>query len=232
MKKRMCKYYSTTKYGWLCGRADTHNRECPPHSNWCCEIIPAKPKVVRQKFVRKINRKVGGVNTYANWGNGIVRIELSDGYTTFISEQDVDMVQKFVWHLHGNTKKGLYVKTNIHTNRKAKCVLLHRYILSVTNGEIVDHIDGNGLNNVRDNLRLCSQTQNHQNAKKRSNCSSIYKGVCWRKNEKKWHAKITVNKKVISLGYFQHEHLAAEAYNWAAMKHFGKFTRLNKLEDK
>lgn len=49
MKKRMCKYYSTTKYGWLCGRADTHNRECPPHSNWCCEIIPAKPKVVKVK---------------------------------------------------------------------------------------------------------------------------------------------------------------------------------------
>jgi hypothetical protein len=43
-KNKKCKHFLATKYGWICARADTYNKECPPHSNWCCEIIPAKAK--------------------------------------------------------------------------------------------------------------------------------------------------------------------------------------------
>lgn len=105
---------------------------------------------------------------------------------------------------------------------------LHRLIVGAEKGQIVDHIDGDTTNNIRANLRVCSQQQNTFNGKRRPG-SSIYKGVSWVPHCKKWCAQITHNGKRRYLGVFQEERDAAIAYNGAANELFGEYARLNNV---
>lgn len=110
-------------------------------------------------------------------------------------------------------------------------IIMHRYIMKAPKGVIVDHIDGNPLNNQRSNLRLCNKSQNGMNRGKQNDNTSGYKGVSWLVNNKKWMAKIQVNTKQIYIGSFNLPEEAAIAYNEMAIKHHGEFAQLNKLED-
>ena len=95
----------------------------------------------------------------------------------------------------------------------------------------IDHKDRNKLNNSLDNLRLATSQENNRNIGKRTdNCSSIYKGVSFSKNNKKnpWRAGIRIGKKCIHLGYFNNEKDAAEAYDKKALELFKDFAYLNK----
>jgi len=108
----------------------------------------------------------------------------------------------------------------------------HRLIYLWHHGWIpnqLDHKDGNGINNSIDNLRPATQTQNMGNARKRERTSSIYKGVCFYKALRKWHAYININYKRTHLGYFENEMDAAKAYNRAAVDKFGEYARLNTI---
>jgi hypothetical protein len=98
--------------------------------------------------------------------------------------------------------------------------------------KIVDHKDGNGLNNQKNNLRLCSYSQNSQNSKRPSHNTSGYKGACWSKGSNKWQAYIKLNGKCIHLGYFTCLLKAARAYDLKAKELFGNFARLNFPESK
>ena len=85
-------------------------------------------------------------------------------------------------------------------------------------GMVTDHIDGNPLNNQKDNLRICSVRENAQNYRHKTNTrkySSKYPGVHWHKENEKWMAYITINKKIKYLGYFLNEQDAAQAYKKA-----------------
>ena len=104
---------------------------------------------------------------------------------------------------------------------------MHREIALAMIVDDVDHQDGDGLNNQRNNLRPATRQQNMRNGFKRAGCSSQFKGVCWAKREAKWVAKIRVNKRLLHLGYFIQEHLAAAAYSDAAKQFFGEFARTN-----
>lgn len=89
---------------------------------------------------------------------------------------------------------------------------------------LVDHRDRNSLNNQRENLRSCTVAQNNQNrGKKRAKARSRYKGVAWTPHMQQWRARITLNKKLIHLGYFFDEADAARAYDEAARTCFGAF---------
>ncbi len=121
-----------------------------------------------------------------------------------------------------------------NTKRKMKMILMHRIILEyklkrkLKHWENTDHINGNGLDNRRCNLRLCDQSKNGGNRKKQNKkTSSIYKGVSWSKRCKKWRTQIKVNKKPRHIGYFESETKAGKAYDEAAIKYFGEFARLN-----
>lgn len=93
-----------------------------------------------------------------------------------------------------------------------------------------DHINHDTLDNRRDNLRICTVSQNNMNRKKsRKTQSSIYKGVCWYARSRKWIARIKYYETKYHLGYFDSEIEAAKAYNNKARELFGEFAKLNNL---
>jgi hypothetical protein len=90
-----------------------------------------------------------------------------------------------------------------------------------------DHINGNGLDNRKCNLRTCSNTNNQRNSKLRADNTSGYKGVSWTKNKNKWIVHIKVEKKQIYLGVYTCLIAAAKAYDRAAKEHFGEYANTN-----
>jgi hypothetical protein len=121
----------------------------------------------------------------------------------------------------------IITKNNVRLN-----IRMHRFILKPPPGKQVDHINGNGLDNRRCNLRVCTNSENQQNRHKV--CSnSGFKGVSWDKNENKWRTKIGVKGKTIHIGYYDEKLDAAHAYDVAANSYFGVFAKLNfpKMKD-
>lgn len=112
-------------------------------------------------------------------------------------------------------------------------VYMHRIIMGAVAGQKVDHRNGDGLDNRRENLRFCSNSQNFQNARKRKNSTSIYKGVFWSKDTKKWRAQISIplSGKSTHIGCFVDEIEAARAYDTMAKLLYGEFARLNNVEN-
>ncbi len=106
---------------------------------------------------------------------------------------------------------------------------MHRKIINVPKDLQTDHINNNGLDNRKINLRLCTNSQNSQNRRHYTNKSSKYKGVSWHKFKKKWRAQIGLNKKRIHLGYFEAEKEAAKIYNKEAKELFGDFAYINSI---
>lgn len=151
------------------------------------------------------------------------QIALTQGYFALIDDEDFDRVNKFNWK----------VILDIHTNyasisEKGNQILLHRFILNLSNKLIeVDHKDRNGLNNQKYNLRSCTRAQNSVNRIITSRNSSGYKGVHYHKQAMKWQARITLDKKIYSLGLFNNPIDAAKAYDVAAKRHFKEFACLN-----
>lgn len=144
-----------------------------------------------------------------------------------VDQCDSDLLDKS-WHLL-EIKDITYAARNVKIGKKWHHELLHRTIFSrvvnrkLKRSERVDHKDGNGLNNKRENLRLATPAQNKQNSKLASNNKSGFKGVCKRKD--KWQANINVNGKRIYLGQFTTPELAHAAYCAAADKYFKEFAR-------
>ena len=105
---------------------------------------------------------------------------------------------------------------------------MHIQIMHAEKGILIDHINHNGLDNRRANLRFATYGQNAWNSKKGINRgSSKYKGVSWDKISKKWRAMICNDYKKMHLGFFDDEKAAAKVYNEAAKKHRGVFAVLN-----
>lgn len=113
----------------------------------------------------------------------------------------------------------------------AKHGRMHRFLMSAPEGVMVDHRNGDKLDNRRENLRLCSNSQNQANRRVTTG-KSKFKGVVWQRRKIGngfWKAQITVNKKVMYLGAFKTDLDAAKAYNEAALLNFGDFAHLNDL---
>jgi hypothetical protein len=104
--------------------------------------------------------------------------------------------------------------------------MMHRLIMNTPKGMDTDHINGDSLDNRRCNLRICTHAQNQRNLKKILG-NNKYKGVSLFKKTQKWRARIQINRMGLHLGYFDTEEEAAKAYNEAAEKHFGEFSRIN-----
>lgn len=155
------------------------------------------------------------------------KIKLSNGMVAIVDDEDYEKVRSFHWYAHqsGGT---YYARRYSHRIAgKEFYIEMHRLILGLSpgDGKYTDHIDGNGLNNQQMNLRVCTQQQNTFNQKVKRGTSK-FKGVCWHKRDKKWHAQIQ-HKKNIYLGYFESEIEAAKTYDDKARELFGEFAWLN-----
>lgn len=161
-----------------------------------------------------------------------VIIPLAYGKSAIIDLEDYSRAMHHGWALKDSDPTKEYVHARIaQIDGKHKTLTLHRFILGVTDPTIqVDHINGDGLDNRRVNLRLCDGASNSRNRKKdsRLTLTSRYKGVHRRENGK-WRAAIRVNRKLINLGTFSEELDAVRAYNAAAVIYFGEFARVNEL---
>jgi AP2 domain len=158
-------------------------------------------------------------------------VELTQGYVTLVDDADFDRVSAHKWCANVDRRRGkVYAYRKTHgPHHKRTSLYLHRELLGVTNPKVrVDHDDGNGLNNQRYNIRVCSTRQNNMNQKKRSDgMSSKYKGVSWHKRDKKFYAAIKIEGKSKFLGAFESERDAAKSYDAAAREHFGDFAVCN-----
>jgi len=146
-----------------------------------------------------------------------------------IDDEDYELIKDYTWCVVKDSNT-FYSLTHIKTNKyKKKNIFLHRLIMNLKKGEICDHINGNGLDNRKSNLRLCSYQQNNMNRKSWKNSTSKFKGISWNKLAKKWKVTIGKDKKNIHLGYYENEFDAALVYNGAAKYLHGEFAKLNNI---
>lgn len=156
-------------------------------------------------------------------------LKLTKGKQALLDDQDYDWAKQFKWcAVHsGNT---YYVQRRPGPEGKQLTLILHRELLRLIKGDKreIDHINGNGLDNRRINLRICSHRENTLNKnKKNSHSSSKFKGVSWDKQHGKWHSQLWDGEKNIHLGRYHSELEAAQAYDVAAKKYFGDYAKTN-----
>ena len=149
-------------------------------------------------------------------------IPLGQDKVTILDTNDYENLQDYKWAFTTNNNKIYYVQRNIYLGyvnkkKKGKTVSMHRQIMDHPKGKHIDHINGNGLDNRRSNLRICSNRQNQQNQKNRQKKKiSKYPGVSFDKRVKKWRAYIHINGKQKSLGYFEN---STDGEKWAAERY-------------
>lgn len=149
-------------------------------------------------------------------------------YTAIVDDCDADLAESNWFVVVTKLDDLRYVGRKMNVGGRQKTAFMHRIILErkigreLVGGEFPDHINHDGLNNCRDNLRVATSSQNNASRRKWQG-SSIYKGVCWHKHVKKWNAKIRINGQRIHLGYFDTEADAHRAYCEKAKELFGEF---------
>lgn len=164
----------------------------------------------------------------------IIEIPITKGHVTIIDAIDADLTS-FNWRAsQSQIGYPIYViRYSPKGQQSTVDTIMHRVILSrmlnrdLAQVEYVDHINGNGLDNRRCNLRLCNNGQNNANKSRQRNNKSGYKGVSWNTSHKKWRAAIKKDKKTQFIGYFDDPRVAYEAYKVKAVELFGEFARLD-----
>jgi hypothetical protein len=162
-----------------------------------------------------------------------MEISLTQGKIAVIDDVDWPLVAPFKWYAQREPNGRWYARATVWNpeTKTVSKISMHRVILGVSGFENkVDHRDGDGLKNTRENLRACTNAQNIRNRPKDSvPTASRFKGVTWSRRNQRWFARICFDGKQIHLGSFRIEEDAARAYNEAATRLFGDFARLNEL---
>ena len=154
-------------------------------------------------------------------------ISITQGQTVIVDDEDFAFLNQFKWQYN---YKG-YAESTFGKFPNRKKLKMHRIITDAPAHLQVDHINGNKLDNRRSNLRLCTNSENQRNTKKKITNTSGYKGVTWKKGNNKFAAQIQVDYKNRHIGYFTDPKDAARAYNQKALEYFGEFAVLNAIED-
>lgn len=154
-------------------------------------------------------------------------ISLTKGMVALVDNEDYPYLAKLNWFAQSNGLQWYARRNSQYINKKRHIVHMHRVIMEAPPWMLVDHLDGNGLNNTRENLRLCTHQGNSRNGRKRNINTSGYKGVSWHKVTQKWMARIGVDGRSIHLGLHDTATEAALAYDVAALKYHGEFACVN-----
>jgi len=155
-------------------------------------------------------------------------ISLTQGKVALVDDEDYEWLLQWTWY--ADKRKHTYYAIRAPWNESS--VGMHREIMGIVGDDKrwVDHRNNNGLDNRRQNLRICTPQQNRMNARGKGGTSQ-YKGVFWSKHANKWGVQICINGGKKNLGYFDLEEEAAKIYNEAAMELFGEFAYLNKIDN-
>jgi hypothetical protein len=157
----------------------------------------------------------------------VKEIQLTKGHVARVDDADFEELSKFRW-------VALAVRNVVYAVRRFKrddgkwgTEYMHRRVTDAPSGVLVDHIDGDGLNNTRSNLRLATNAQNQANSRSRTNGPSGFRGVHWNKQVGKWHSNITVAGRTTTVGWFTCPVEAAKARDASALELHGEFAVLN-----
>ena len=150
------------------------------------------------------------------------KIKLMTGGYTLLDNEDWKTYSDKKWTIRSG-----YAGHVFHKNNKQTTLLLHRLIMEAKQGQLVDHINRDKLDNRRANLRFANRSENAANCKVHAHNTSGYKGVS--KSGKKWRAYIVLNDKQIYIGTFSKKEDAALAYNERALQIFGQFANINEV---
>ncbi len=150
-------------------------------------------------------------------------IPLTQRKVAIVDDADFEQIAKYNWHFSGRYA-ARWGKRHFHKREK---VLMHRAILKPHEGSEIDHINGNTLDNRRENLRICSHAENMHNARRRFDNTSGFKGVTWNKQHSKWQAQIQVSGSKVFIGRFNNKVEAAIAYDEKAREILGIYAKVN-----
>lgn len=165
-------------------------------------------------------------------GTSATRVYLGRGLFAVIDTADAELVFEHRWYATRMGKR-IYAYRRIRNGKNAPQEFMHRLLLGLDrhDGLSVDHVNGDGLDNRRANLRLATNAENGRNRGPNRNNTSGYKRVCWHRGAQKWLASIQVNRQQINLGLYDDPVEAALAYDRAAIEHFGEFAWTNFPKD-
>ncbi|MBN1787001.1 MAG: hypothetical protein JW806_01250 [Sedimentisphaerales bacterium] len=188
------------------------------------KIIIQIPAIIEKIFVFLLLRL-----RKMRFGLAFRKIRLTQNQFAIVDPDDFERLNACKWHATHSYNNTFYaVRHAGRTHGKRTFVLMHRFIMNAPPNCFVDHKDGTGLNNTKQNLRLATPLQNNRNCKKQlKKTTSKYKGVCYDKQRKKFRADIKLPGKRKFLGHFLNEIDAARAYDAAAKKYYGSFARPN-----
>jgi hypothetical protein len=173
-----------------------------------CRNFRAPKKIRRAKVMQPKNEKIRF-------------IPLTKGKVAIVDAEDYEWLSKYKWHAVDTGGKFYAYRC-----RNKRSISMHRMIMGEPKGKVVDHRDGNSLNNRRSNLRICTAAENQRNRRFTGGVSR-YKGVCFVKKLNKWRTEITFDGRQIHIGLFKDEISAGKAYDKKAKELFGEFAYLN-----
>lgn len=147
-----------------------------------------------------------------------IAIALPGSLAALVDAADADWLSCYRW-------RAIRIRNTWYAVRDdgEKLVYMHREILQAPDGLMVDHANGNGLDNRRCNLRLVTARENNINAAKRAGCSSRHRGVDWCKSARAWRARVWVDGQETLVGYYATEEEAARAREQAAQAIYGEY---------
>ena len=157
-------------------------------------------------------------------------IQLTQGKVAIVDDEEFDYLNQFKWNVNNFNGKFYAVRSFMITKGNQSIVLMHREIMNPKKGFVIDHVDGNTLNNLKNNLRICTHGENLMNQNINKNNKSGFKGVYFCKQNNKFRAEIKKDKIKYFLGTFINPIDAARAYNKAAIKYHGEFANINKID--
>lgn len=167
-----------------------------------------------------------------------MEIPLTQGKVALVDDEDYPLISQFRWYAHLQYEvwyaRTRYPKWKDHkgTPPPDKKTYMHRMVLGVSDpAQKIDHINHDGLDNRRENLRICTPSENLYNMRKIAPASSKYRGVYWGKGDQKWKASATYCGKKHNLGSFESEIEAAKGYNKYVLEHNSGVYILNQIED-
>ena len=158
------------------------------------------------------------------------RIPLTQNEFALVDNEDFKMISKHKWYCVRN-KGNNYARRNVGVKPNRSSIEMHRVVLKCPNGMVIDHINGNSLDNRKKNLRVCTQAENTRNRIQRRSCKNKFKGITFHKHSKVWHAQICINYNNIYLGSFKNQKSAAIAYDAYAKRIHKQFARTNGILD-